>query len=150
MASPIASFRGANAFCTHPQHLCFPVKEPLGRLLPGSNTESRLPRASFARPKMGLLWMDEIHFAPPEKPGNHDSLVNTNQQWLPMDSKWWSNSSSHISQRKNGSREPSLKVSGAFHVQILRIQTGPSVSRVFRNSGSENENQLLSPQSCLI
>ena len=26
--------------------------------------------------------------APPEKPGNHDFLVNTNQQWLPMVSIW--------------------------------------------------------------
>ena len=26
--------------------------------------------------------------APPEKPRNHDSLVNTNRQWFPIVSKW--------------------------------------------------------------
>ena len=35
-----------------------------------------------------LLWMDEIHFAPPKKPWNDDSPVNTNKQWFPMVSKW--------------------------------------------------------------
>ena len=30
--------------------------------------------------------MDEIQFAPPEKPGNPDSLVNTNKQWCRMSS----------------------------------------------------------------
>ena len=34
-------------------------------------------------------------FTPPEKPGNDDSLVNTNQQWLPMVSKWCRISSIH-------------------------------------------------------
>ena len=29
-------------------------------------------------------WMDEIHFAPPEKPWNDDSPVNANEQWLPI------------------------------------------------------------------
>ena len=33
-------------------------------------------------------WPNEIQFAPPEKLGNHDSLASTNQQWLPMVSKW--------------------------------------------------------------
>ena len=28
------------------------------------------------------LWMDEIHFAPPKKPWNDDSPVNTNKQWF--------------------------------------------------------------------
>ena len=30
-----------------------------------------------------VLWMDEIHFAPPKKPWNDDSPVNTNKQWFP-------------------------------------------------------------------
>ena len=31
-----------------------------------------------------ILWMDEIYFAPPEKPWNDDSPVNTSKQWA----KW--------------------------------------------------------------
>ena len=30
----------------------------------------------------------EVHFAPPKKPRNDDSLVNANQEWCPMISKW--------------------------------------------------------------
>ena len=30
----------------------------------------------------------EIHFAPPKKPGNDNSPVNTRKQWFPMVSKW--------------------------------------------------------------
>ena len=41
---------------------------------------------SFCPTKM--LWMDEIHFAPPKKPWNDDSPVNTNKHWVPMFSKW--------------------------------------------------------------
>ena len=33
------------------------------------------------------MWMDEIHFAPPKKPWNDNSPVNTNNQWVPMFSK---------------------------------------------------------------
>ena len=35
-----------------------------------------------------ILWIDEIHFAPPQTPWNDDSPVNTNKQWFPMHSKW--------------------------------------------------------------
>ena len=34
-----------------------------------------------------LLWMDEIHFAPLQRPKD-DSPVNTNQEWFSMVSKW--------------------------------------------------------------
>ena len=30
-----------------------------------------------------ILWIDEIHFAPPKKPWNDESPVNTNKQWFP-------------------------------------------------------------------
>ena len=41
-----------------------------------------------------LLWMDEVHFAPPKKPCNNHSPVN-NKPWLPMVSKWCRISSIH-------------------------------------------------------
>ena len=41
------------------------------------------------------LWMDEIHFAPPQKPWKDDSPVNTNKQWFPTVSKWCRISSIH-------------------------------------------------------
>ena len=31
-----------------------------------------------------MLWMDEIHFAPPKRPWRDDSPVNTNKQWFPI------------------------------------------------------------------
>ena len=37
----------------------------------------------------------EIHFAPPKKPWNDDSPVNTNKQWCTMVSKWCGISSIH-------------------------------------------------------
>ena len=42
-----------------------------------------------------ILWMGEIHFAPPKKPWNDDSPVNTNKHWCPMISKWCRISSIH-------------------------------------------------------
>ena len=35
-----------------------------------------------------ILWMDEIHVAPPKKPWNDHSPGNTHKQWLPMASMW--------------------------------------------------------------
>ena len=29
-----------------------------------------------------ILWMEEIHFAPPKKPWSDDSPVNTKKKWL--------------------------------------------------------------------
>ena len=35
-----------------------------------------------------ILWMDAIHVAPPKKPWNDDSPVNTSKQWCDMASEW--------------------------------------------------------------
>ena len=55
--------------------------------------------ASVVNNKFGLLWpvhpgseataVDGRTFAPPEKPWNDGSPVNTNKHWLPMVSKWY-------------------------------------------------------------
>ena len=43
--------------------------------------------------------VDGRNFAPPKKPWNDDSPVNTNKQWLPMVSKWCRISSIHSTTR---------------------------------------------------
>ena len=40
-----------------------------------------------SRGKSTILWMDEIRFAPPQRPGKDDSPVNA-KEWFPMVSKW--------------------------------------------------------------
>ena len=52
----------------------------------GPKTETDQPGHPIGLgPKTGtlvILWMDEIHFAPPKKPWNGDSPVNTKKQWF--------------------------------------------------------------------
>ena len=55
-------------------------------------SESVFPKALLPG---DVLWMDEIHSAPPKKPWNDDSPVNTNRQWFPMVSNWCRISSTH-------------------------------------------------------
>ena len=49
---------------------------------------SRMP----GRHCLALLWMDEIHFAPPKEPWNDGSPANSTKQWLqpwfPSGAKW--------------------------------------------------------------
>ena len=68
------------------------------------------------------LCMDEIHFAPPKKPWNVDSAVNTNHQWFVMAFKWFRISSSHSMSSKDSCKEMEFLLhSSQSHCEAQRV-----------------------------
>ena len=52
-------------------------------------TARKAENRRWQMPKVPILWMVAKSIsAPPKKPENEDSPINTNQQWFPMVSKW--------------------------------------------------------------
>ena len=102
------------------------------------------PYSSLSCVILWMLWMDEIHFAPPKKPWKDDYPVNTHKQWFPRLRSWcriWSiHSRSAFPKRPSiqGGRPPPAMRPPHQHLSHSRPTTS---ERDSGKPGRKQENQ---------
>ena len=98
----------------------------------GSLTETK----TAIRGARSVLWMDAIHFAPPKKPWNDDSPVNTNKQWFSMVAKWCEMDFVHP-QYFQGNHQIFVQDMPFCGPPVVAFSLGPRKQFVFLQEGKE-------------